>query len=325
MGRGDGGRCRGGGRSTGAGSERAAGADSTARSIGCRAQSAGGLTAVLLSNSVSLVADLLLSLLDFATVLVVWWVARLAVQDRSLGLEYGFGKVESLPGAAVGIFMLISLGIVVALALARLQSGMTQIEGPGIAIGLAANGLSCVINSWLLLRYWRQARSDQSPVVRSQVALFVDKLTSNVVMIVALAGSIIFAGQPLGAYIDPIASLLIAASMGYWSYLIMQRALGELLDAACGEDVQMPVTQALARHFDDYDGLGALRTRRAGSQIFVEVELAFTPERTVAEVHRLQQSLSAMITQSVPAAEVVVLPRLLSEANQQSQRTAKAS
>lgn len=270
------------------------------------------LLAVLLSNSVSLVADLLLSLLDFATVFVVWWVARLSLLGRGVRLEYGFGKVESLTGGVVGVFMLVSLGIVVALAVARMQTGDTALEGPGVAIGLAANLLSGAINFWLLLRYWRQSKRDESPVVRSQIVLFIDKITSNLVMTLALAGSLLFAHTAVGPYIDPLASLVIAGSMGFWAAQVLRRALAELIDAACGEDVQMPVTQALASHFNDYDGLGKLRTRRAGSEVFIEIELEFEGSRTVAELHRLEQSMAAMILQSVPNARVAILPKLAS-------------
>lgn len=266
--------------------------------------------AVLLSNSISLVADLLLSLLDFATVLVVWWVAYLALQSRGARLEFGFGKVESLTSAAVGGFMVVSLFVVVALALGRMQGGETELQGSGVIIGILANAVSGAVNLWLLLRYWRQARSDESPVVRSQIVLFIDKLTSNVVMLVALAGALLFSGTAVGPYIDPVASLIIALSMGFWALQILRRALSELLDAACGEEVQMPVTQALAQHFDDYDGIGPLRTRRAGADVFIEIELEFRPERTMAEVERVRSALTAQIRQAVPNARVTLLPRL---------------
>src|SRR5687768_14431330 len=87
--------------------------------------------AALASNSLTLLADLVLTLLDAAGVLAVWLVAR----RRGNGVA----NLERLAGAMVGVLMLVSFGVVAGLAALRIGQGGAVVAGGGVAAGLVIN------------------------------------------------------------------------------------------------------------------------------------------------------------------------------------------
>lgn len=181
--------------------------------------------AALASNSLILLADLVLTLLDAAGVLAVWLVAR------RMGGGNGVAKLERLAGAVVGSLMLVSFCVVAGLAALRIWQGGAVVAGGGVAAGLVINLIYGLVNIAILRRCLAQRKADPSPLIRSQVRLFIDKVTSNLLMVAALAGALLFGEMPIGRFIDPVASLLVAASMAFWSIQILRGSLGGLIDA----------------------------------------------------------------------------------------------
>jgi divalent metal cation (Fe/Co/Zn/Cd) transporter len=182
--------------------------------------------AALASNSLTLLADLVLTLLDTAGVLAVWLVAR------RRGCGSGVARLEHLAGTAVGVLMLASFCAVAAVAVLRIGQGGTVVAGGGIAAGLAINLIYGLVNLAILRRCLAQRRTDPSPLIRSQLRLFIDKVTSNLLMVAALGGAVLFGETPIGPFIDPVASLLVAASMAFWSIQILRGSVGGLIEAS---------------------------------------------------------------------------------------------
>ncbi|MGK9237118.1 cation transporter [Inquilinus limosus] len=262
----------------------------------------------LTSNSLALFADLVLTILDSACVLVAWLVARQVISERP-ARNYDARKLESLAGVAIGMVMIASLCLVVALAALRLWRGGAVVEGQGILAGLAGNLIYGLINGGILQRYRAQRRVDQSPLVQSQIRLFVDKVTANLVMAAALGAAVLFRDAAIGPYIDPVASLVVALSMAFWSTQIIRSSVSELTDAECGEEVRRPVMAALARHAGTFGDLQAIRTRRASGMVHVEIELGFAPDVTVTAVERLRADLADFLRRLIPELSLNILPR----------------
>ncbi len=106
-----------------------------------------------------------------------------------------------------------------------------MVAGGGVAAGLVINLIYGLVNIAILRRCLAQRKTDPSPLIRSQVRLFIDKVTSNLLMVAALGGALLFGETQIGPFIDPVASLLVAASMAFWSIQILRGSLRGLIDA----------------------------------------------------------------------------------------------
>ncbi len=50
-------------------------------------------------------------------------------------------------------------------------------------------------------------------------------------MVAALGGAVLLGETQIGPFVDPAASLLVAASMAFWSIQILRGSLGGVIDA----------------------------------------------------------------------------------------------
>lgn len=171
--------------------------------------------AALSANSLALHADLALSALDMAVLATAWAVAR---RRREAPLtRRGHARAEHLAATLAACCMLLSMSVVVWAAFARISAGGVAPQGTGVVVGLALNGVYAAVNLWILARWRRRLRARPSPFVRSQVCLFWDKLSTNLIISTSLGLGLAFADSPLAHYVDPVAGLLIAAATARWA------------------------------------------------------------------------------------------------------------
>jgi divalent metal cation (Fe/Co/Zn/Cd) transporter len=109
------------------------------------------------------------------------------------------------------------------------------------------------------------------------------------------------------AWADSLGSLFVASYMVLNALEVMRTSLPDLLDRSAGAAVTEVVRRALDAARTDYEDVTRMRTRRSGRITFVEIELAFDPALSMAEVARRVDALGAAIRAELPDAEVSVV------------------
>lgn len=258
--------------------------------------------ALLLADSVVVLADFMKTSLEFGAVFLSW-LALKRVARGGTQYEYGLDKLENLSGLVVAllmVFCLISIGAGAILNILEPE----PVTGVGIYICLAAQVVFGVIN-W---RVYRQARQQAkaSPLAASQARLFLTRLLGNAFVLVALSLSLSLHGYEWAHYIDPAASLMIAVSILLAAVGVLRNSVFDLLDRSLEEDEQLRILAALVKHYHDFDNLHGIRTRRAGGRTFIEVFLEFNPALTMGVVQATVRDLQARLEQAVPGARVTI-------------------
>jgi divalent metal cation (Fe/Co/Zn/Cd) transporter len=122
--------------------------------------------------------------------------------------------------------------------------------------------------------------------MESQSKLFMTRLIGNVFIFLSLALSLSLAAYEWSVYIDPIAALIIGASVLVSAVGVFSSSVYDLLDGTLEEADQLKILRELVQHFDRYEMVHGIRSRRAGNRIFVEIFLEFDPDKRVGEVER---------------------------------------
>ena len=125
-------------------------------------------------------------------------------------------------------------------------------------------------------------------------------------ILLALVLSKALAGHGWSLYIDPLASLVIAAFILLSALGIFSSSVNDLLDHALEEESQIIILRELVRFIDEYEQLHGIRTRRSGSQVFIDLFLEFSPSRTVAEIQPVINRLTDCLQTSIPGSRVSV-------------------
>ena len=264
--------------------------------------------AAYVAKSLTLAVDMLISLAETLASLFSWIIIRRVARGRSHGFNYGFGKLENLSGLAVAAVMLASFMAVVIEGIERLDAPV-DIVREGVVIGLAITALAAVSDTWLWFKNLRLARRQSSPLMEAQWRFFRSKSVCDYCVLASLTGTLLFHGHAWSNYIDTFFSFVLAGFLLWSAYQITADSVYDLLDRAVDESLQFEITRLLAVHFDAYDGLHGVRTRRSGAQIYIELYLEFDGGKLMADVQDAIDKLTADLEARIPSSHVSICPR----------------
>ena len=265
------------------------------------------LVAMLLANSTTLQSNTLRSASETLALFFAWVTAHKISQGYSHHYDYGFGKLENLASLLVAAVMVISLAIIFATALHRILHP-ESVRGVGTVIGIVFALLAAALNGW----QWRFTRGlagkERSPVMESEWRLFRAKTVTNLVVMSSLAATLLLRPYSWSRFVDPIGSFVIFAFLLFSAYGVVSMSVFDLLDRTLEESLQLVILRMLARHFDEYEVLHGIRSRRAGNRVFVELFLQFSPEKRMREVQEVIDSVKRDIEGELPGSQVAIVP-----------------
>jgi cation diffusion facilitator family transporter len=256
------------------------------------------LLCLLLSSSTVILADFLKTALEFIAVLLSWLAIRRIRRGSKHAYDYGLDKLENLSSLFIGFLMVICLAVIVLSAVHHL-SRPSHIRGLGVTLSMFSQVVYAAINARLCLKSRRAALLEFSPIMDAQARLFMIKAAANVFILAALLTSSLFTGYSWTMAVDPLASLIIAASILLAALGIFRSSCRDLLDRTLEESHQMAILKELTLRYDDYHALHGIRSRRAGSRVFIEIFLEFAPDKPAAEVHALAEKLRKAIEEKI--------------------------
>ena len=252
-------------------------------------------------------ATLLRSSVEALAVTLAWLVMRRITRGGATGYDYGMGKLENLTGLAVAGFLFASLLILMYEAVHRLHH-LVKLESGHCGVALGITLAATLLDSWFLVRNLRLARAEHSPLMEAQWRMYLVKVVSGAVAIVTLGASVVCNAYSWSGYIDPLGSILMSGFILYSIATILHKSAWDLLDRTLDESMQILILQVLARHFDNYLEFHGVRSRRSGSQVFVEVLLEFDGTRTMADVQKAIDDIRGDIERSIHGCVALVAP-----------------
>jgi cation diffusion facilitator family transporter len=263
------------------------------------------LVAALLGNSIVLVADLLRATAELLTIVLSWFALRAVRRASRDRFNYGLGKVESAASVVVGGALLVSFTVVLGAALARLVAPAPIGDA---MLGLVAALVGTAGSIWLWRRNYAIACRAASPVMDAQWRLYRSKTVTNGTVALSVGVALAFKDHAWAAYADPLGSLVIAGYLLYSAWAVASSSMHDLLDRALEESRQLLILRVLARHFEAYDDVGEIRSRRSGGRIYVEIVLGFDPERSLGDVQGVVDRMRADLEAILPDSTVVIVP-----------------
>ena len=261
--------------------------------------------AMAAAHSAVILADFCKTFLEFAAVFLSWWAIRRMARGTGGGFDYGLGKMEHLTSLTVGVLMAACLLIITGNAIRNILHP-AHIAGIGVQISLAAQLVYAGINGVVARRSRLAAKRENSPLLEAQARLHFTRAAANVFILLSLGLSLALARFWWSRYIDPAASLVIAGSILMAALGIFSTSVGDLLDRTLEESDQLLILRELARHFHDYEFLHGIRSRRSGTEAYIDILLEFDPEKKAGEIQAVAASLRRRIEGEIRNSHVTI-------------------
>ena len=142
----------------------------------------------------------------------------------------------------------------------------------------------------------------------SQWKLFRTKAFSDFTVLVSLIATLELSAYRWSLYIDPLASFVIAGFLLFSGYRVITTSLPDLLDKTLDEELQMVIVRHLAVFFHDYSALHGVRSRRSGSNVYIEIFLEFDGEKKMCEVQDIINRIKVSLEAHIAKSSVSVIP-----------------
>ncbi|MXU64450.1 cation diffusion facilitator family transporter [Oceanomicrobium pacificus] len=248
-----------------------------------------------LSVAASLVDNLLDLIVSGAGLAAILYAARPADDEH----RFGHSSAEDLAALAQAAFVTLSAIAISLTAFRRLLGAPAPLtaETEGILAMLAA----VLLTLGLVLVQRATARRTGSKVIAADSLHYLSDLLPGIGAIAALALSRRFGW----AQIDAVVALLTAGILLRGAWTIGRDAVDALMDRGAGRDVQDTVARLVAAR-PDVLGFHDLKTRRAGTRIFIQMHIELDGSRSLHDAHATGAALRQDILDALPDAEVII-------------------
>ena len=264
---------------------------------------------ILTSNSIVFVANFVIAFTGaLASGLSLYTIKRMS-RGADLLNTYGLGRMETISSIVVGTTMLLAAIFVGYETVSKI---LHPAEQHGGLVAMLLTFASFVASAWLWVRNYRLSKKEHSPIFSSMWRMARMGALEDLLIILAVGISLAFSGAPWTRYLDVCATSILMISIVKSIYDVFSGSISDLLDRSLDEYNMLIILRELVANFDAYDQIHGVRTRRSGSQTFIEIFLEFSGETKMEAVYRLKERLESELKKMMPNAQIMVIPSRVS-------------
>ena len=250
-----------------------------------------------LSDSVSLLATLIDSVLDALASLINLIAVRHALVPADKEHRFGHGKAEALAGLSQSMFIAGSAGFLLLEAGRRLISPIA-VEAVGISMLVM---VFSIVATLLLLGFQRHViRKTNSTAIRADALHYRTDLLVNGSVILALWLSV----QGWAGF-DALFACAIAIYILYSAWEIITVSYDHLMDRELPDEQREEIERLVMQH-KSARGLHDLRSRHSGTITFVQLHLELDDDLSLLEAHKISDEVEASLLEAFPGSEIII-------------------
>jgi cation diffusion facilitator family transporter len=253
-----------------------------------------------LTGSISILAQAADSLLDLFAAIITFSAIRIAAKPADAEHPYGHGKAEDIAGAGQGILIFIAGGLIIYSAIVRIITKHYSVEQP--EAGIAVMALSIVVSLFLSRHLLRVSRRTGSVALEANAHNIATDVYSTSAVLVGLA---ILQFTKLNI-IDPILAIGVAIYILKVAVDTVRKPISGLLDEKLPPSQEAVIEDSIKKHSGEVYGFHALRTRRAGSQSYIDLHLVMAGDISLERAHQICDEIENDIQSRLREASVTI-------------------
>lgn len=251
----------------------------------------GKTVVALLTNSLSIIASLVDSALDFLSTFIIWVSTRLVEKkDHETKFLYPVGRsrLEPIGVLVFSVIIVISFLKVADEALTTLIAGSDG--SPVVSIGLPSM-IIMIFTVVVKVFCWIWCRSINSSAVQ---ALAQDAMTDIIFNIFSMLFPVI-GSKTQTWWLDPLGALLLSLYIVWsWGATALEH-IGNLTGSVASPEERQMVLYMCMRFADCIEHITALNAYHTGDRIIVEVDVILSQDLTLKDCHDIGESLQYAI------------------------------
>ena len=253
----------------------------------------------VITGSISISAQAVDSFLDLFAVTVTFFAIRMATIPADEEHPFGHGKVEGIAAIVQAVLIFTAGGFIIYSSVRRIIAGTTvELTEAGAGVMLA----SIIVSIFLSRHLLRVSRATGSIALEATARNIAADVYSAAGVLVGLM-AIRFTGHSI---IDPIVAIGVAAYILKTAYDVTGKSIRELVDVRLPREEEEAIIACISEHRGQLAGFHKIRTRKAGSQRFIEFHLVIPKNASLEEAHQMCYHLEEDIENRLPNSSVTI-------------------
>ena len=252
------------------------------------------------TTSVSLLASLADSLIDFLASVFVFVAISYSILPADAKHRFGYDKSEGLAAFVQSLFIGIS-GIYVCFEATKrlLNPSDQQISQPSIAIWIIL--VSIVLTLALVMYQKYVVKKSKSIAIESDQYHYLTDTFINI----SVLFSIVITGWTRFVFIDALVGLLISGVVLYTSVTLLKKSFKILLDQEIQSEDRDRIREIALDH-PKVLGFHDLRTRDTGREYIIQFHLELDPNMSLLESHEITDEVTDNVLKLYPDSELII-------------------
>jgi cation diffusion facilitator family transporter len=257
------------------------------------------LAAGFMIGSVSVISEAIHSGIDLVAALIAYYSVRKSSEPPDREHAFGHGKFENVSGAIEAVLIFAAALFIIREAYQKALHG-TELENVNLGIGVMA--LSAIVNFAVSQKLMATAKRTES------IALEADAwhLRTDVLTSLGIFAGLIAIKLTGWTILDPIFAVAVALFILKAALELTIRSLKDLLDVNLPDAEVEAIERTIGDHAGQYVGFHELRTRKSGSDRFIDLHLVVSRELNVEQAHGLADHIEEDIKARFPRASVII-------------------
>jgi cation diffusion facilitator family transporter len=251
------------------------------------------------TGSVSITAQAIDSFLDLFAVGITVFAIRMADEPADEEHPFGHGKVEGIAAIVQSILIFAAGGWIIYSAVERIISGAEiEMSEAGIAIML----VSVLASIFLSRHLMKVSKLTDSLALEASARNINADIYSAVGVLVAM----IFIRITGFSMLDSIVGIGVALIILKSAFDILRKSFGELIDRKLPEEEERIIHATIEEHTTQLAGYHEVRTRKAGSQRFVDLHLLLPKNMSLEDAHNMADHIEQDIEDRLNSTSVTI-------------------
>ena len=253
----------------------------------------------LVMGSVSVLSEGIHSGVDLLAALIAFFSIRAAAKPADKDHQFGHGKIENVSGTVEAVLIFLAATFIIYEAVDKI---ITRARPELLDLGIGVMAVSAVVNFFISRYLHRVARQTDS------VALEADAwhLTTDVYTSVGVVAGLIVVRLTNWFIVDPLIAIGVAVLIIRAAWSITRKSFGGLVDVRLPRREEDIITTSITEHLGELTGFHDLRTRKAGSQRYIDLHLVLPKSVTLEEAHKLCDHLEGDIRNKLSDSMITV-------------------
>lgn len=264
------------------------------------------LSVGLIIGSVSIISEAIHSGVDLVAAGIALFAVKKAGKPADKHHPFGHGKIENVSGTIEALLIFVAAIWIIVEAINKMVSPEPMTS---VGWGVIVMFISATANYFISSMLFRVGTETDSVALQADAwHLRTDVYTSAGVM---GALTIIFAGGYIVPkanlhWIDPIAAIFVAMLILKAAYDLTKKAARDLIDTSLPSDEQKLIRNIMSDLGESIIGYHDLRTRKSGSERFIEMHLVVDSDLTVEKSHKITDDITDTICRVLPDTSVTI-------------------